>query len=55
MSKFIFRYDLVNEAQSLDLTGEDPLKPMKPRIKTVYIESYISKDHLSVRRLKYFI
>jgi hypothetical protein len=54
MSKFIFRYDLVNDVENYDDLGEDSLKPLKPKIKTVYIECYISKDHLNVRGLKEF-
>ena len=30
------------------------MKTMKPKIKTVYIECYISKDHKATRRLKQF-
>lgn len=37
MSKFTFCYDLVNEIDSNDFAGEDYMKPMKPKIKTVYI------------------
>lgn len=54
MSKFIFRYDLVNDLEGMGDAEGEPKRQMKPKIKKVYIESYISKDHLNTRPLKDF-
>jgi hypothetical protein len=35
-----------------ELPEEETMRNLKPKIKTVYVECYISKDHLAVRRLK---
>lgn len=52
MSKFIFRYELAHD-DNPDV-AEDAVRVPKAKIKTVYIECYISKDHKSTRRLNLF-
>lgn len=50
MSTFVFRYDLIHE-ENMDRRDD---APVKPKIRTVYIECYISKDNKKQRRLKEF-
>ena len=54
MSKFVFRYELVHDDNADEVDDAEDVKgaPKKAKIKTVYIECYISKDHKSTRRLK---
>lgn len=53
MSTFTFCYDIIQESS---IIGDNMIADMLPKgkIKTVYIESYISKDHHDTRRLKDF-
>ena len=52
MSTFILRYDIIQDSSLVvdNLNAELP----KGKIKTVFIESYISKDHHDTRGLKDF-
>lgn len=52
MSQFTFLYDLTIDEDSPEVV--DNPRPIKPKIKTVMIQCYISKDHFSKRKLKYF-